>query len=149
MENSLEDVPDEQVTLYVDKGLISQVFDNLFSNALKYTEMMEDQLGNQIKLVSCNRQILKDVFGDDIGGVRFNFFTTGKPLPANEARKVFEEGLPGVGPRRHRSRARDTAFILSAMWWRFMAVRWGVEPQPYGNLIYFILPVKDEETISP
>ncbi|NTU48352.1 MAG: sensor histidine kinase, partial [Syntrophobacteraceae bacterium] len=58
VDNRLDNVPDEQVTLFVDKGLISQVFDNLFSNALKYTQEVEDQLGNTIKLVSYNRQIL-------------------------------------------------------------------------------------------
>ena len=36
VDDRLENVPDEQVTLFVDKGLISQVFDNFFSNALKY-----------------------------------------------------------------------------------------------------------------
>ncbi|MDY0039751.1 MAG: hypothetical protein RBS57_05520, partial [Desulforhabdus sp.] len=50
VDNRFEDVPDEEVTLFVDKGLISQVFDNLFSNALKYTRKMEDQLGNSVKL---------------------------------------------------------------------------------------------------
>ena len=68
VDNSLDEVPDEQVTLYVDKGLISQVFDNLFSNAVKYAQAVEDQLGNQIKLVSYNRQMLKDVFGRTSAG---------------------------------------------------------------------------------
>lgn len=147
VENSLEDVPDEQITLYVDKGLISQVFDNLFSNALKYTEAMEDQLGNQIKLVSCNRQILKNVFDDDISGVRFNFFTTGKPLPANEARKVFEEGFRASSTASEQGTGHGLHFVRNVVEIHGGAV--GFEPQPYGNLIYFILPVKHEETISP
>jgi len=64
VDDRLESVPDEQVTLFVDKGLISQVFDNLFSNAVKYGEQVQDQLGNTIKLVSYNRQIIKDFFGE-------------------------------------------------------------------------------------
>jgi signal transduction histidine kinase len=148
VDNSLEDVPDEQVTLYVDKGLISQVFDNLFSNALKYTEMVEDQLGNHIKLVSYNRQILKDVFGEDMGGVRFNFFTTGKPLAEKEARKLFEEGYrtARASATTEQGTGHGLHFVRNVVEIHGGTV--GCEPQRYGNLIYFILPLKDAETMG-
>jgi signal transduction histidine kinase len=146
VDNSLEDVPDEQMTLYVDKGLISQVFDNLFSNALKYTETVEDQLGNQIKLLSYNRQILKDVFGEDIGGVRFNFFTTGKPLPEKVARKVFEEGYRASSATSERGTGHGLYFVRNVVEIHGGTVGW--EPQRYGNLLYFVLPLKDRETIT-
>jgi signal transduction histidine kinase len=148
VDNSLDDVPDEQVTLYVDKGLISQVFDNLFSNALKYTETVEDQLGNQIKLVSYNRQILKDVFGEDIGGVRFNFFTTGKPLSEREARKVFEEGYRAstASAASEKGTGHGLYFVRNVVEIHGGTV--GCEPQRYGNLMYFILPLKNEETLG-
>lgn len=146
VDNSLEEVPDEQITLYVDKGLISQVFDNLFSNALKYTETVEDQLGNQIKLVSYNRQILKNVFGDDISGVRFNFFTTGKPLSEKEARKVFDEGYRASSAALEQGTGHGLHFVRNVVEIHGGTV--GCEPQRCGNLIYFILPLKGEETIG-
>ena len=87
VDDRMLNVPDEQVTLSVDKGLISQVFDNFFSNALKYTREMQDQLGHAIKFFSFNRQILENFFGEGIDGVRFNFFTTGPP-PFRGGRKA-------------------------------------------------------------
>ena len=49
VDDRIENVPDEQVTLFVDKGLISQVFDNFFSNALKYTRGAKDESGRPDK----------------------------------------------------------------------------------------------------
>lgn len=139
VDDRLENVPDEQVTLFVDKGLISQVFDNFFSNALKYTEQVEDQFGHVIKLFSFNRQILKDYFGPDKPGVRFNFFTTGKPLTPEEAHNIFEEGF-----RAARGKESGTGhglhFVRNVV--EIHGGKVGCEPQPYGNLIYFILPFR-------
>lgn len=141
VDNSLENVPDEQVTLSVDKGLISQVFDNMFSNALKYTQEMEDQLGNPIKFVSYNRQILEDFFGKGIRGVRFNFFTTGQPLTEDEARKIFEEGYRAPGSPQAKGSGHGLHFVRNVVEIHGGVV--GCEPQKYGNLIYFVLPLKE------
>ncbi len=92
IDSHFQTVPDEQITLFVDKGLISQVFDNFLTNAIKYAQKVEDQFGHRIKLFSYSREILKDHFGEGIHGVRFNFFTTGKPLSLEDSRRVFEEG---------------------------------------------------------
>lgn len=135
----LEKVPDEQVTLFVDKGLISQVFDNFFSNALKYAQERTDKLGNTIKLFSISREILKNHFGPDKPGVRFNFFTTGKPLSGDEASRIFEEGFrveretePGTGHGLH--------FVKNVVEIHGGTV--GCELQPCGNLIFFVLPFR-------
>lgn len=122
--------------------MISQVFDNLFSNALKYAQTVEDQLGNQIKLVSYNRQMLRDVFGKAIGGVRFNFFTTGKPLSENEAQRVFEEGYRTSAAGSERGTGHGLNFVRNVVEIHGGTV--GSEPQRYGNLFYFVLPLKDE-----
>ncbi len=142
VDNRLENVPDEQVTLFVDKGLISQVFDNFFSNAVKYTRQVEDQLGNKIKLVSYNRQILKDFFGEGINGVRFNFFTTGPPLLGHEAGKIFDEGFRGTGSGPERGSGHGLHFVKNVV--EIHGGRVGCEPQRYGNITYFVLPVKEE-----
>ncbi|ABK18387.1 sensor histidine kinase [Syntrophobacter fumaroxidans] len=142
VDNRLENVPDEHVTLFVDKGLISQVFDNFFSNALKYTREVEDQLGNKIKLVSYNRQILRDCFGEGMHGVRFNFFTTGEPLSEKEARKLFREGFRASGSRTEKGSGHGLHFVKNVV--EIHGGDVGCEPQRYGNLIYFTLPMKEQ-----
>ena len=140
IDNLLESVPDEQVTLFVDKGLISQVFDNLFSNAVKYVQQVEDELGNKIKLLSYNRQILKDFFGKGINGFRFNFFTTGKPLSMEESRKIFEEGYRAASAGKERGTGHGLSFVKNVV--EIHGGRVGCEPQKFGNLFYFVLPLK-------
>ena len=135
----LENVPDEQVTLFVDKGLISQVFDNFFSNALKYSKPMTDQHGHEIRLFSISRQILPDCFGEDKPGVRFNFFTTGTPLAAEEAARIFDEGFR-VGATAERGTGHGLHFVKNVV--EIHGGRVGCEPQVFGNLIYFILPFR-------
>ncbi len=142
VENRFEGVPDEQVTLLVDKGLISQVFDNLLSNALKYAREVEDQLGNTIKLVSYNRQILKDFFEKGIHGVRFNVFTTGVPLDRDEASRIFDEGYRALGASQERGSGHGLHFVRNVI--EIHGGRVGCEPQRYGNLFYFILPLQHE-----
>lgn len=146
VDNRLENVPDEHVTLFVDKGLISQVFDNFFSNALKYTRQVEDQLGNKIKLVSYNRQILKDFFGEGRHGVRFNFFTTGKPVSPEEAQNLFEEGFRASGSKVEKGSGHGLHFVQNVV--EIHGGQVGCEPQRYGNLIYFTLPLKEDTQLA-
>lgn len=143
VDNRLESVPDEQVTLFVDKGLISQVFDNLFSNALKYAQQVEDQFQNKIKLVSYNRQIQRNFFGEDINGVKFNFFTTGTPLTEEEAQRIFEEGYRASTSGQERGSGHGLHFVRNVV--EIHGGRVGCEPQRYGNLFYFVLPLKDDK----
>lgn len=139
VDSILASAKDEQITLFADKGLISQVFDNLFSNAVKYTGEVEDQWGNKVKFLSYDRQILKDFFGEGISGVRFNFFTTGKPLSREDARRIFEEGYRGAGRGNEQGTGHGLHFVRSVVEIHGGAV--GCEPQRFGNLIYFTLPV--------
>ena len=140
VDDRIENVPDEQVTLFVDKGLISQVFDNFFSNALKYTGTHEDESGHSVKLFSLNRQFIKEMFGEDKPGVRFNFFTTGRPLSKEECERVFEEGFR-TGSRTESGTGHGLNFVQNVVGIHGGTV--GCEPQPNGNLIYIILPFKE------
>ncbi len=142
---ALESELDEELTLLVDKGLISQVFDNLFSNALKYTQEIEDPMGNKVKLVSYDRQILKNYFGEGIHGVKFTIFTTGKPLPQDEAKRVFEEGYRVSDPEIKASGSgHGLNFVKNVV--EIHGGEVGCEPEEYGNSFYFILPMKEEKT---
>ena len=128
VDDRIENVPDEQVTLFVDKGLISQVFDNFFSNAIKYTEKRTDKLGHPIKFFSLNRQIIKDIFGEDKPGVRFNFFTTGKQLTREECERVFEEGFR-AGNRTESGTGHGLNFVKKVI--EIHGGMVGCEPQPW------------------
>jgi len=140
VDDRIENVPDEQVTLFVDKGLISQVFDNFFSNALKYTGQSRDDSGQTIRFFSLNRQIIQDAFGEDKPGVRLNFFTTGKPLSREECSRVFEEGYRAVGSSAESGRGHGLHFVKNVIEIHGGLV--GCEPQTNGNLLYLILPFK-------
>ena len=142
LDNRLENVPDEQVTLFVDKGLISQVFDNFFSNALKYSHEVEDQLGHKIRLFSYTRQILANYFGEDVHGMKFSFFTTGRPLAQEEAEKIFDEGYRASDVGREKGSGHGLSFVKNVV--EIHGGKVGCEPQPYGNVIYFVLPWKEE-----
>jgi len=139
VDDRIENVPDEQVTLFVDKGLISQVFDNFFSNALKYTGEAKAKSGQPAKIFSLNRQIINDAFGEDKPGVRFNFFTTGKPLTREECDRVFEEGFR-AGNSTERGRGHGLHFVKNVV--EIHGGMVGCEPQPDGNLLHLILPFK-------
>jgi signal transduction histidine kinase len=145
IDSHIDSVPDEQITLFVDKGLISQVFDNILTNAIKYTQQVEDQFGHRIKLLSYNREILKDFFGEGIHGIRFNFFTTGKPLSLEESHRVFDEGYRTVGAGQERGSGHGLHFVANVV--EIHGGKVGCEPQRFGNLFYFILPMKDEKPV--
>ena len=141
VDDRIENVPDEQVTLFVDTGLISQVFDNFFSNALKYARDAIDESGQPVRLFSLNRQIIQDAFGEDKPGVRFNFFTTGKPLTREECDRVFEEGFR-AGGNAERGSGHGLHFVITVVEIHGGTV--GCTPQSNGNLLYLVLPFKKE-----
>ena len=140
VDDRIENVPDEQVTLFVDKGLISQVFDNFFSNALKYAGEVKDESGQTIRLFSLNRQIIQGAFGEDKPGVRLNFFTTGKPMSREECSRVFEEGFRAVSGSAESGRGHGLHFVKNVV--EIHGGMVGCEPQANGNLLYLILPFK-------
>ncbi len=139
VDDRIENVPDEQVTLFVDKGLISQVFDNFFSNALKYTKTC-NAAGRPLKLFSLNRRIIRDMFGEDKPGVRFDFFTTGWPLTGEECERVFDEGFR-ADSQAESGTGHGLNFVKNVVEIHGGVV--GCEPQPSGNLIYLVLPFKE------
>lgn len=146
VDNRLEDIPDEEVTLFVDKGLISQVFDNLFSNAVKYTREVKDALGQKIKFISYHRKILKNYFGEGVHGVQFNIFTTGQPLSAEEAQRLFDEGFRAANVGREKGTGHGLHFVKNVV--EIHGGEVGCEPKKYGNTIYFILPIKEPQQVS-
>jgi signal transduction histidine kinase len=143
VDNRLEEVPDELLELVVDKGLLAQVYDNFFSNAVKYTETIEDEYGYKVKFLSYGKKVLKDYFGQGIDGVKFTVFTTGKSVGPEESDRVFDEGYRSAGSELEVGTGHGLHFVKHVI--EIHGGEVGVEPQKYGNTFYFILPQRHEQ----
>ncbi len=132
---ALGGVPDEEILLSVDKGLMSQVYANLFSNAVKYTRT--NQVGR--RYLSYGREILKDYFGTGKDGVKFNVFTTGPHIPLKDTPRIFDEGYRGSNIDGEVGTGRGLYFVRNVIETHGGMV--GYEPTRGGNNFYFILPL--------
>jgi signal transduction histidine kinase len=141
IDESLGGVPEEDFTLMVDKGLISQVYANLFSNAVKYTR--SSPWGR--KYVSYGRRLIPNFFGPGKDGVRFNVFSSGPHIPPKDQEFIFEEGFRGSNIEAEVGTGRGLYFIRNVVETHGGQV--GVDQTPDGNDFYFVLPVfSDQET---
>jgi signal transduction histidine kinase len=138
VDNRLEEVPDEMLELVVDKGLLAQVYDNFFSNAVKYTEEIQDEYGYKVKFVSYGKKRLKDYFDQGVDGVKFTVFTTGRPVTQDESDRLFDEGYRSPGSQFEAGTGHGLHFVKHII--EIHGGEVGVEPQKYGNTFYFILP---------
>ncbi|MBI4794792.1 MAG: HAMP domain-containing histidine kinase, partial [Deltaproteobacteria bacterium] len=89
--DSMGVMPDEDLALSVDKGLMAQVYANFFSNAVKYTRRNYEGR----KYVAYGRDVLKDYFSPGKDGIKFNMFTTGPHIPPEDRAHIFDEGYRG------------------------------------------------------
>lgn len=144
VDNRLEDVPDEHLELVVDQGLIAQVYDNFFSNALKYAEEIVDEYGSRVKFLSYGRRYLKDYFSKGVDGIKFTVFTTGKPVPSEEKQRLFDEGYRRPGSALEAGTGHGLHFVRHII--EIHGGEVGVEPHNYGNYFYFILPHRPAQT---
>jgi len=143
IDESLGGVPEEDFTLMVDKGLISQVYANLFSNAVKYTRPSPQGR----KYISYGRRLLPDFFGTGKDGVRFNVFSSGPPIPEQDRALIFEEGYRGHNTDNEVGTGRGLFFIRNVIETHGGQV--GVDITPEGNDFYFVLPVfSDQEAMA-
>ncbi len=143
IDNRLGGVPDEELIMAVDVGLLSQVYANLFSNALKYTQEVTDEQGRRVKFISFGREIIPDFFGPGRPGVKFNVFSTGPHIPPEEVEKIFEEGWRGSNTGNQPGSGRGLHFVKKVIELHGGVV--GYEPTPLGNNFYFILPLETKE----
>ncbi len=138
IDDQLGGVPDDSVVAVVDVGLISQVYVNLFSNALKYTRVARDVDGAEKKLIAYGQEILKDYFGSGKDGVKFNVFNTGPHIPTEERERIFEDGYRSSQAGGEPGTGHGLSFVKRAVEIHDGVV--GYEPTPLGNNFYFILP---------
>ena len=128
-------VPDVDFPLSVDKGLMAQVYANLFSNAVKYTRTNHEGR----RYLSFGREELKDFFGPGKDGIKFNVFTTGPHIPPDDVPRIFEEGYRGSNIEAEVGTGRGLYFVRNVIETHGGVV--GYEPTHEGNNFYFVLPL--------
>jgi signal transduction histidine kinase len=137
IDEHLGGVPYESLVAVADVGLISQVYANLFSNALKYTRTVHDGEGNPRTFMAFGQEFLKDYFGLGHDGIKFNVFSTGPHIPPDERDRIFEEGYRGADAGGVPGTGHGLSFVKRAVEMHDGIV--GYEPNPLGNNFYFIL----------
>jgi len=133
------DMIEERVLLNVDIGLLSQVYANFFSNAVKYTEEIVDHNGRPRKAVAYGREILADFFGPGQKGIKFNIFTTGRHFSGTEADSLFSEGFRCANSQGRAGTGHGLAFVKHVV--EMHGGRVGYEATGQGNNFFFVLPL--------
>ena len=134
---SLGGVPDEVIEAVVDVGLISQVFANFLTNAIKYTRPVNHN-GTERKFIAYGLELVRDAFGQGADGVKINLFSTGRPLDPSEWGRVFNEGYRGHNVESERGTGHGLFFAKEVV--ELHGGKVGYEPTAMGNNFYFILP---------
>ena len=129
----------EEIPIMVDKGLLAQVYANLFSNAVKYTEEIIDHMGGTRKAVAYGREIIDDYFGPNQRGAKFNVFTTGPHLSVEEVAAVFSEGFRGPNSKNKPGTGHGLSFIKHVI--ELHGGQVGYEATGQGNNFYFVIPL--------
>jgi len=111
----------------VDIGLPSQVYMNLFSNAVNYTETITGHTGKPRKALTYEVEKIEDFPAAGQQGLKLNVFATGTPLGKAECQQIFTEGY----------RSGNSADISGSV----HGGESGCEPTEEGNNFYFILPL--------
>jgi len=136
---------EEEFEILVDVGLLAQVYANLFSNAAKYASEVIDHQGRARKAVSYGRELVENFQGPGKIGIKFNVFTTGPHIEADEAVRLFEEGVRGKGSEKYPGSGHGLAFIKHVVELHGGVV--GYESTEQGNNFYFILPLPPPTSI--
>ncbi|MDA8090393.1 MAG: ATP-binding protein [Nitrospiraceae bacterium] len=130
-------IPEGDIITVVDVGLMAQVYANLFTNAVKYTDEITDGSGQKKKYISYGRQILNDYFGPGMDGIKYNVFSTGPHMRPEDKAKIFEDGFRGSNAKGRPGTGHGLAFIKNIIELHGGVV--GYEATHNGNNFYFIL----------
>lgn len=139
---TLGGVPDQMIYLNADLGLISQVYANLFSNAVKYTDEATLADGRRGKFMAYGWEVQKDRFGPGHDGVKLNVFTSGRPIPEEDQKKLFTPGFRGRNVQAEEGTGHGLYFVRQVV--ELHGGEVGYEPKPDGNNFYVILPMEPE-----
>jgi signal transduction histidine kinase len=131
-------IPDEDTISVVDVGLMSQVYANLFSNALKYAQPILADSGKMEKHMAYGRKVIPNFFGDGLDGLKYNVFTTGPHLPEADSKAVFEDEYRGSNIGSNPGTGHGLSFVKNVI--EIHGGVAGYEATHNGNNFYFILP---------
>lgn len=143
---SMGGIPDMDIRLKADIGLISQVYANLFSNAVKYTREVNLDNGVSDKFIAFGWDNLDDYFGPGVSGIKFNVFTTGKPLEKYEVENLFQSGFRGANADDEPGTGHGLSFVKEIVELHDGEV--GYEAKRMGNNFFFILPVENTPPVA-
>ena len=138
---------EEEIPIMVDKGLLAQVYANLFSNTVKYTEEIVDHMGETRKAVAYGREIIDDYFGPNQRGVKFNVFTTGHHLSHDEVVALYSEGYRGPNSQDKPGTGHGLSFIKHVI--ELHGGQVGYEATGQGNNFYFVIPLPAIKFLRP
>jgi signal transduction histidine kinase len=134
----LSGIPEAEIITVVDVGLIAQVYANLFSNAVKYTQAVTTDTGEAVKYITYGHEVIRDYFGSGKDGVKYNVFSTGPHVPPEDRDKLYDEGYRGNNVLSQPGTGHGLSFIKNTV--EIHGGVAGYEPTQYGNNFYFILP---------
>lgn len=134
---------EQKFPLMVDVGLLSQVYANLFSNAVKYTGEIVNHQGKPRKAMAYGAEIIENFPEPGRRGIKFNVFTTGVPLSEEERQNVFAEGIRAKNSKGITGTGHGLNFIERVI--EVHGGRVGCETSEEGNNFYFILPISPDE----
>ncbi len=138
IDDRISGIPDSEIITVVDVGLIAQVYANLFSNAVKYTQEIITETGDEKKYISYGHEMIRDYFGPGKDGVKFNVFSTGPHIAAEERNRLYDEEFRASNVLTQPGTGHGLSFIKNAVEIHGGIV--GYEATQYGNNFYFILP---------
>ena len=138
IDTSMGGVPDQEIEVVADLGLISQVFSNLFSNVVKYTRDVLADSGRRRKCMSYGWYVARDYFGPGRDGVKLNVFSTGPRIQAEQRAGLFTEGYRAENSQGEYGTGHGLYFIREVV--KLHGGDVGYEPTPLGNNFYIVLP---------
>ena len=131
---------DDDMMIFIDLGLTAQVFANLLSNALRYCQPAPDENGNYRKHISYNIETEGLESYEIRNALKFNLFSTGKPISTKEALLIFEDGYKIPEDNSKGGTGHGLHFIKNIV--QLHGGHAGCNPRENGNDFYVILPRK-------
>ncbi len=131
---------DNDMKIFIDLGLMAQVFANLLSNALKYCKPAPRKNGNSHKYISYTIDIVDEELYEIQNGLKFTLFSTGEPITKKESVLIFEDGYRIPKYKIRSGSGHGLHFVTNIV--HLHGGHVGCEPQENGNDFYILLPRK-------
>lgn len=142
IDTSMGGVPDQEIEVVVDLGLISQVYSNLFSNVVKYTRDVADDSGRKRKFMSYGWYVARNYFGPGRDGIKLNVFSSGPRISEEQSAGLFTEGYRAENSQGEYGTGHGLYFIREVV--KLHGGDVGYEPTPLGNNFFIVLPFEPQ-----